>query len=225
MAHFERVLEAEFMDTPYEAMAYDAMDHWEVNRAFADDLLARLAGVSGPLEVLDLGTGTAQIPIELCRRNADIRVLAIDAATSMLDVAIGNVDIAGLRERIMLSCVDAKSLPYEDERFPVVMSNSIVHHIPEPADVLRAAVRVARRGGLLFFRDLLRPVNDSELRRLVDTYAAAADEGQRKMLADSLRAALSLTEVQTLVAQVGFPTESARQTSDRHWTWTAIRPK
>ena len=60
-----RVLETEAMDTPAEAADYDAMDHREVNRAFVIDFLA--AGPP-PGEILDLGTGTAQIPIELCRR-------------------------------------------------------------------------------------------------------------------------------------------------------------
>src|SRR5947207_183966 len=78
-----RVLEPEVMDTPEEARDYDAMDHSAVNRLFVDDLLA--AGVvpatadDQPVaEILDLGTGTALIPIELCRRCADCRVMAVD---------------------------------------------------------------------------------------------------------------------------------------------------
>ena len=225
MSSLPRQLEAEWMDTPAEAMEYDAMDHDEVNRAFVGDLLrAWPAGIAEAAEVLDLGTGTAQIPIELCRRSSEVRVLAVDAATSMLDVAIGNVDVAGLRERIMLSCVDAKALPYEDGRFPIVMSNSIVHHIPEPRDVLREAVRVVCPGGLLFFRDLLRPADGGEVDQLVQTYAADANNDQQRMFADSLRAALSLAEIQALVAELGLPADSVRQTSDRHWTWTAVRP-
>lgn len=220
----ERILEPELMDTPAEALAYDEMDHAEVNRAFVEDLLSALPDhLASPLEVLDLGTGTAQIPIELCRRQADVRVVGVDAATSMLDVAIGNVDVAGLRDRILLCRLDAKALPFEDSRFPVVMSNSIVHHVPEPGDVLREAVRVTQPGGLVFFRDLLRPPDEAEVDRLVRTYAADADGEQQQMLADSLQAALSLAEIAALVTELGFSADSVRQTSDRHWTWTAVR--
>ena len=58
----ERVLEPEVMDTVEEAQDYDSMDHSLVNEIFVQDLLA-----TGPIEgeVLDVGTGTAQIPIEL----------------------------------------------------------------------------------------------------------------------------------------------------------------
>ncbi len=60
-----RVLEPEVMDSPEEARDYDAMDHAEVNRVFVADFLRFWPG-SG--FVLDVGTGTAQIPIELCRQ-------------------------------------------------------------------------------------------------------------------------------------------------------------
>ena len=39
------------------------------------------------LNVVDLGTGTALIPIELCKRFADCRVMAADAAVNMLELA------------------------------------------------------------------------------------------------------------------------------------------
>src|SRR5262245_23534552 len=94
-----RVLEPEVMDTPEEARAYNAMDHSEVNRRFVDDFLA--AGhVDG--EILDLGTGTALIPIELCQRSPGAHVMAIDLSVAMLDLARGNVEIAGLMSQIML---------------------------------------------------------------------------------------------------------------------------
>jgi ubiquinone/menaquinone biosynthesis C-methylase UbiE len=221
-----RVLEPEVMDTAEEARDYDSMDHSGVNRVFVGDLLfaATEAGLSlSAFEILDLGTGTAQIPIELCRRAAGVRVLAIDLADEMLKLARPNVEAACLGNRIRLQRVDGKGLPYADGSFAVVTSNSIVHHIPEPRDVLAEALRVVRRGGLIFVRDLLRPADDATVRRLVDTYAAGANDHQRALLDVSLRAALSLNEIRELVASLGFATDSVRATSDRHWTWTVRR--
>src|SRR6187549_1654616 len=117
------------MDSPDEADRYDAMDHSQVNRLFVDDLLA--CG-EVPDDVLDLGTGTAQIPVELCRRLDTVRVMAADAAVAMLELARYNVEVAGQAERIQLTHIDAKQLPYRDGTFGAVISNSIVHHIPEP---------------------------------------------------------------------------------------------
>jgi ubiquinone/menaquinone biosynthesis C-methylase UbiE len=213
-----RKLEPEVMDSAEEAHDYDAMDHEAVNRVFVTDFLALWDG-KGP--VLDVGTGTAQIPIELCRRHQGAEVVAVDAAAHMLAVGQANVDRAGLAGRICLERCDAKRLPWGDGLFGAVISNSIVHHIPEPMSVLCEMVRVLAPGGLLFVRDLLRPLEETGLRALVDLHAAGANEHQRQMFADSLHAALALYELQELVARLGLDPEEVRQTTDRHWTWAA----
>jgi ubiquinone/menaquinone biosynthesis C-methylase UbiE len=225
-----RILEIEVMDTPEEALDYDAMDHSAVNRVFVDDLLAAIQETgassqeSGFLDFLDLGTGTALIPIELCKSFKHCRVMACDAASHMLDQARYNLAAHDFNDRIELHQVDAKALPFQETKFDVVMSNSIIHHIPEPLAVLREAVRVTRPGGLLFFRDLLRPESKEQLNHLVETYAAGANDHQRQMFADSLHAALLLDQIRDLVASLNFPRESVQQTTDRHWTWVAKQP-
>lgn len=211
-----RILEPEAMDSADEAADYDAMDHAEVNRAFVADLLAA-SPWSG--EALDLGTGTALIPIELCRQHPAARVTAADASVSMLAVARQNVERAGLADRIRLDQVDAKRLPYPDGAFGVVISNSLVHHLADPRPMFAEAWRLVAPRGLAFFRDLLRPDDEATLEKLVDAYTAGATPLQRKMLEDSLRAALTLDEVRRLVASLGQPSASVRATSDRHWTW------
>ncbi len=218
-----RVLETEAMDTPAEAVEYDAMDHAEVNRRFVADLLAVLPEKGGPPpgEILDLGTGTAQIPMELCRQEPSARVLAVDVAENMIEVGRQNVCQAGLDGRIRLGRVDAKRLPYRDGQFATVISNSIVHHVPDPRSVLDEAWRVTAPAGLVFFRDLLRPDDDAAVRRLVDAYAGEATRQQRQMFEDSLRAALTVEEIRQLVSRFGLQPQSVRATSDRHWTWVA----
>jgi ubiquinone/menaquinone biosynthesis C-methylase UbiE len=225
----KRVLEPEVMDSPEEAADYDAMDHQTVNRVFVEDFLAaakaaELDLAATEVRILDLGAGTAQIPIELVRQAPKARVLAIDLAASMLELARRNVEAAGLTEHIELDQVDAKRLPYAHDRFAAVISNSIVHHIPDPAVALAEACRVVRSGGLLFVRDLLRPRSDVEVRALVEAYAGDANERQRALFDASLRAALSLGEVRQLVEKLGFEPETVRQTSDRHWTWIGRKP-
>ena len=231
----ERVLEPEAMDTPDEARDYDAMDHGDVNRAFAADFLAGWDG-GGP--VLDVGTGTAQIPIELCRlyaemdaaaddgvrgRWGDIRITAVDLADPMLAVARGNVEAAGFADRVTVEKADAKQLHFPDWHFGAVVSNSIVHHIPDPFACLSEMHRVCRLEGVVFVRDLLRPDDEATLQQLVENHAAGCNDRQRSLFAASLRAALTLDEVRELVGRLGDPPHAVQQTSDRHWTWATIR--
>jgi hypothetical protein len=62
------------------------------------------------------------------------------------------------------------------------------------------------------------------LNSLVETYTAGANERQRQLFADSLHAALTLAELRDLIATLGMDPSQARQTSDRHWTWSALKP-
>jgi len=221
MAPLERVLEPEVMDTDEEARAYDAMDHAAVNAAFCSDLFALKPDL---LSTLDVGTGTALIPIELCRRSPAARVVAIDLAASMLERAAMNVARAGLNDSISLKRVDAKALPFDDRSFSSVISNSIVHHIPDPMPVLAEMQRVIQPGGWLFVRDLIRPAEDADVVALVQMHAADADAQQRALFDASLRAAFTLDEVRALAAAIGIPSSCVQKTSDRHWTLAYKRP-
>jgi hypothetical protein len=87
------------------------------------------------------------------------------------------------------------------------------------------ALRVTRREGRLFFRDLLRPESDAEVNRLVALYAAGANDHQRALFDASLRAALTVDEVRAIVDALGLCPNCVVQTSDRHWTWIARRPQ
>jgi ubiquinone/menaquinone biosynthesis C-methylase UbiE len=220
-----RILEPEIMDTQAEAVEYNTMDHAAVNRAFVDDLLrlvdaeGRFGGAAGTIRVLDVGTGTALIPLELCSRGNKWRVVGIDLAQAMLAQGSNNVTAAGMAEMIDLRHVDAKRLPFGDGEFAVVMSNSIIHHIPDPSDCLAEMVRVvSKSGGQLFVRDLMRPESEQQLDDLVDTHAGDATEHQRKMFSESLHAALTLDEIRTLAKPFGIEAACIHQTTDRHWT-------
>ena len=171
-----------------------------------------------------MGIWAVPDPIELCLQNPLASVLAIDLAESMLQLAAENVERRGLSERISLQQVDAKGLPFADGQFAVVMSNSIVHHIPEPRNALAEAVRCLRKpGGLVFVRDLARPAGDKQLRILVETYTAGCNDHQRRLFDASLRAALSVEEIRAQISSLGFDPAGVQASSDRHWTWSAVR--
>lgn len=218
-----RTLEPEAMDTPEEARDYDAMDHGEVNARFVADFLAAHGPCRGGT-VLDVGTGTARIPIGLCRADPGARVLGVDLADAMLAVAAANLAEAGLAGRVRLERVDAKRLPFDDGAFEGVICNTIVHHIPDPAPALAEMARLVAPGGTLLVRDLYRPDTTEEVARLVERHAGGEAPAARDLFEASLHAALTLREVQRLVAALGLPPEGVAMTSDRHWTWTWRRP-
>ncbi len=213
-----RILEPEVMDTEKDAVEYDTMDFTEVNLAFAERAV-ELAAANGHLNILDIGTGTARIPIVMEQIATEaIRILGIDLSSEMLKVAEKNVADAGLGERIILQVVDAKTLPFEAGAFDMVISNSLVHHIPEPGAFFSEVARVVKRGGSIFIRDLMRPGDVENLNALVRQYAGDADEYQQKLFRDSLHAALTIAEVQQFVREARIDGTRVVQSSDRHWS-------
>jgi ubiquinone/menaquinone biosynthesis C-methylase UbiE len=211
----KRILEPEVMDTWEEAAEYDAMDFVEVNKAFAQKALE-----IGPEKglILDAGTGTARIPIFICQERLEWQIIGIDLSQNMLIIGNKNIKEVGLEDRIKLELVDAKNLPYPDHNFDAVISNSIVHHLPDPLPFWQELKRVLKPGGGIFIRDLLRPENEEITEVFVNKYAADCNERQRGLFRDSLKAAFTVDEVTETIENVGLEKVTVYQSSDRHWT-------
>jgi ubiquinone/menaquinone biosynthesis C-methylase UbiE len=234
MSLLPRTPEPEVMDSEAEARDYDAMDHEQVNASFCADLLAVRPR---PRHVLDVGTGTALIAIELCRRSPEARALGIDLACHMLNLAAQNVQRARMEGRIHLAKMDAKATAWSAGTFDTVISNSLVHHIPDPRAVFEEMWRLVADGGVLFVRDLARPTDAAQVETLALRYASAPEghgsnadsetrmmhARQRALFVASLHASLTVDEVRAMIAPLGVPGDAVCMTSDRHWTLAHVR--
>lgn len=211
----QRILEPEVMDTLQEAIEYDAMNFTEVNTAFAQRAI-QLGPQSG--FVLDAGTGTARIPILICQQCPQWQISGIDLAQNMLLIGSKNVEQAGLQTQIALEAVDSKQLPYHNGQFEMVISNSLVHHLPEPLPFLLEIKRVLKPNGAILLRDLIRPADEGIVKAMVDSIGTEYSEHQKMLFRDSLNAAFTLDEVNELVHQAGMKGVQVYQSSERHWT-------
>ncbi|KAB8331412.1 methyltransferase domain-containing protein [Scytonema tolypothrichoides VB-61278] len=213
----QRVLEPEVMDTSEEAIEYDAMDFTEVNTAFAQRAI-ELGPQSGL--ILDAGTGTARIPILICQQCPQLQIIGSDLSKNMLLIGSKNVEQAGLQKQISLELADSKQLPYQDGQFDMVISNSIVHHLPDPLPFFLEIKRVLKPNGAIFIRDLIRPVDEATMNAFVESIGTESeyDERQNMLLRDSLHAAFTLDEVNELVQKAGLESVKVYQSSDLHWT-------
>ena len=212
----QRVLEPEVMDSWQEAVEYDAMDFMEVNTAFAQRVIE--LGPTFCARVLDAGTGSARIPVLLCQMRLQWQVFGIDLAKNMLQIGSQHVEQAGLKQQIVLELVDAKQLPYQDGYFEMVVSNSLVHHLPDPLPFFLELKRVLKPNGAILIRDLIRPPDEETMIALVESIGAEYDAHQKQLFSASLHAALTLDEINQLISQAGLEGVILYQSSDRHWT-------
>ncbi|WP_315861640.1 class I SAM-dependent methyltransferase [[Limnothrix rosea] IAM M-220] len=212
-----RILEPEVMDDPAEAIAYDAMDFSDVNQDFANLVVQTYGGETA--KVLDLGTGTARIPIFVAQQRPQWQIIATDLAPSMLAVGQKNIEAANVTGQIQLQLADSKQLPFGDRTFDVIMSNSLIHHLPDPLPCFQEMRRLLKPQGVIILRDLFRPTSVAK----IDDIIAGVDDAdfdphQLKLFRDSLFAAFTVEEIQAIADQTGLATAKVEQTSERHWT-------
>jgi ubiquinone/menaquinone biosynthesis C-methylase UbiE len=212
-----RVLEAEVMDTIEDAEEYDAMDFTASNRAFAEAAIALVGDAPRP-RVLDLGTGTAQIPLLLLEMHPRATVVAVDLSGPMIEVAARRARSSPHRDRLELVLGDAKSEAPGSGTFDLVMSNSVAHHIPDPTVLFRQLARAARPGGAVLVRDLFRPASHEEAWAVVNRVSPNDSDKQKRLFFDSLCAALTPDEVREMAARAGLGDARVPTVSDRHWS-------
>ena len=140
-----------------------------VNARFCDDLLAV---APAPMRACSTwARAPALIPIQLCARVA--RGARGRHRPRGAHARPGRGE-RGARRRRWAHPARARrreGRAVSDRSFDVVMSNSIVASLPEPASVLGEMWRLAGPGGLLFVRDLARPPDAADVERLADLYA------------------------------------------------------
>ena len=105
-----------------------------------------------PVTILDLATGSADIPLAIARwatkRRIPVAITASDVSGEILDVARDHV--AGQRG-ITLAQYDARAIPLPDSAFDIVLCSLSLHHFAPDAAVrvLREMDRIARAGFVL----------------------------------------------------------------------------
>jgi ubiquinone/menaquinone biosynthesis C-methylase UbiE len=142
----------------------------------------------------------------------------------MLELARYHIEINHMLDRIQLHRTDAKKLVFGPNFFDAVISNSLVHHLPQSEAFFAEALRVLRPGGLLFVRDLFRPSSQEQVESLVAQHAGSESPRSQQLFRQSLQAALTTEELAKILAALGVDASCIQMTSDRHWTLAYRKP-
>jgi trans-aconitate methyltransferase len=100
--------------------------------------------------------------------------------------------------------------------FELLVSNSLLHHLHDPAVLWSSLRQLAAPGALVVVRDLRRPADGAALRALVARHGAGAPAVLRRDFAHSLRAAFRPEEVREQLAAAGLERLEVRPWQDRY---------
>jgi len=104
------------------------------------------------LSLLDIGSGPATITVDLARRVAPGRVVAVEVTEAALAVTRAEVERAGA-DNIDLLVADVHKLDLPKDSFDVVHAHQVLQHLADPVAALHEMVRVCRPGGVVGARD------------------------------------------------------------------------
>lgn len=219
----ERIAEPELMDEAAQARAYAEADFSAPHQRFIELFREQFPDLEPQGTVLDLGCGPGDITRRFARAFPACRMHGIDAAAAMLHHAEERQSGSGLEERIRYfrAYLPAATLP--QERYAIVISNSLLHHLATPQVLWQSILRHGAPGAAVFVMDLMRPDSRATAAAMVAQYAAAEPEVLRHDFFHSLLAAYTPDEVATQLAAAGLDL-TVTAVSDRHFTVSGYLP-
>ena len=211
-----RILEPELMLDEAQAAAYARADFSEPHGHYVE-MCQRCFGAELTGWVLDLGCGPGDITFRFARAFPKTSLLGVDAAPAMLRWALRALE----RERALASRIQfiegylpEAAIPEHD--YAAIISNSLLHHLPETGALWQALGRYGRPGTRVCMMDLRRPATEGEARRLQSAHVAGEPEVLRRDFYNSLLAAFTPEEVRQQLALAGLKGLVVESVSDRH---------
>jgi trans-aconitate methyltransferase len=207
------------MDVPLNANAYAAADFSEPNSKFVA-LFAEKFPVFDGHKIIDLGCGPADITVRFAQRYPQARVVGVDGADAMLDIARKVILDTALANRIDVRRwhMGREVKPLGLEVFDAVVSNSLLHHMDNPLDLWRTIRACAAPGAAVLVMDLIRPQSRNEADSIVEKHSGGEADVLKGDFLNSLLAAYRPTEIMDQLASVRMESlrvESQRSTSYR----------
>jgi arsenite methyltransferase len=148
MAALDRPVSAPANGISYlELLAYLGMTRhlggWEATRE-----LAQTCRIGQGKHILDVGCGVGRTPVIYAKKYG-CRVTGIDLSPRMVEWSRQRVCSERLAGRVEVRAADAQQLPFEDELFDAVVTESVLVFVPDRRKALDEFVRVTRPGGFI----------------------------------------------------------------------------
>lgn len=177
---------------------------------FAWKILIR--GIKGGA-VLDIGTGTGRLTIELAKiRNNSFDITGIDISDDMIIIAQENAKHSKVTARTKFIAANASALPFGDRSFDLVISYASLHHWRDPIAVFNEAARVVKDSGRIIIRDNIRVYQSPLWRSFIWFLTRFMNKRHRENWPMVIRACYTIPEIKEILGRSNL--KDYRVTSD-----------
>jgi ubiquinone/menaquinone biosynthesis C-methylase UbiE len=122
------------------------LDQFHIRGLAATAELARLIGITADMSVLDVGSGVGG-PARFLAATYGCRVTGVDLSEPFVDAARYLTERTGQSATVSFQAGSALELPFEDERFDVVLLQHVAMNIADRPRLYREIRRVLAPGG------------------------------------------------------------------------------
>jgi sarcosine/dimethylglycine N-methyltransferase len=131
-----------------------ALDQFHTRGLAATAELAKLAGITADMSVLDVGSGVGG-PARFLAATYDCRVIGVDLSEPFVDAARYLTERTGQSGQVSFQAGSALALPFGDGSFDVALLQHVAMNISDRAGLYREIRRVLKRGGRFATYDLV----------------------------------------------------------------------
>ena len=129
------------------------------------DRMLKMISWRGDEQVLDVGTGRGLLLVGAARHLTSGKATGIDVwstkdlSGNSLERTQANIEVEGVKDKVVLKSDDARKLSFPDASFDVIVSNLCIHNIPDSdgrAQACREIARVLKPGGVALISDFIK---------------------------------------------------------------------
>jgi len=204
-----RILELELMTDDAQALAYAQADFSSAHSVYPKLFAKLFPRRKRNALVLDIGCGPCDVTRRFAKANPGYRFHAVDGSAAMLKLAPRHPRI-----KLIHGFIPEVKLPAK--RYDVILSSSLLHHLPEPQVLWQIVRRYSQSGTIVFVVDLRRPATRAAATRLAKRYSDGEPAVLKRDFFNSLLAAFTVPEVRKQLDIAGLSDLEVRSISNRH---------
>lgn len=154
----------------YTKVAYIYDDRWKQYNSSTENAILQQLKLKGKETILDAGCGTGNL-IAAIRTKFKHKglIIGFDITPAMLDLAEAKLSFKSkFNKTLQLELAHCENFSAKDRSVDIVISSSVLHHLPHPEKAIKEFQRVLKKNGRLLLLDFC---NNYPSTRLYDFYA------------------------------------------------------